>query len=71
MRCTGEVQVIKVVGAERTRGTTRVRLMAGGRALAALGGCLGREAALTARLTCPPVRDGREGGKPGRVCVGG
>ncbi|GLC45218.1 Alanyl-tRNA editing protein Aarsd1 [Pleodorina starrii] len=73
VRSTGEVQVVKVVGAERARGHTRVRLMAGDRALAALGGCLGREAALTAKLTCPPskhaemvgmlLRDRREGAK--------
>ncbi|EFJ46801.1 hypothetical protein VOLCADRAFT_92618 [Volvox carteri f. nagariensis] len=70
---TGEVQVLKVVGAERTRGHTRVRVMCGGRALAALAGCLTREAALTAKLTCPPwrhadmvellLRDRREGAK--------
>ncbi len=53
-RSTAEVQLIKVVGCERTRGTTRVRMAAGGRALAALHGCLLREAAVTARLTCPP-----------------
>ncbi|GIL55279.1 hypothetical protein Vafri_10848, partial [Volvox africanus] len=73
VRSTGEVQLLKVVGAERTRGHTRVRVMCGGRALAALGGCLTREAALTAKLTCPPVqhgemvdlllRDRREGSK--------
>ncbi|GIL93209.1 hypothetical protein Vretifemale_20641 [Volvox reticuliferus] len=56
VRSTGEVQLLKVVGAERTRGHTRVRVMCGGRALMALGGCLTREAALTAKLTCPPVR---------------
>ncbi|GIL93207.1 hypothetical protein Vretifemale_20641 [Volvox reticuliferus] len=73
VRSTGEVQLLKVVGAERTRGHTRVRVMCGGRALMALGGCLTREAALTAKLTCPPVRheemvdlllrDRREGSK--------
>ncbi|KAG2492214.1 hypothetical protein HYH03_009460 [Edaphochlamys debaryana] len=56
VRSTGEVQLLKLVGAERTRGHTRVRFMSGGRALAALAGCLSREAALTAKLTCPPAR---------------
>lgn len=56
MRSTGEVQLLKVVGVERTRGTARVRLVCGGRALAALAGCLAREAALTAQLCCGPVR---------------
>ncbi|KAG2431089.1 hypothetical protein HXX76_009621 [Chlamydomonas incerta] len=73
VRCTGEVQLLKVVGVERTRGQTRVRMMTGGRALAALGGCLTREAGLTAKLTVPPsrqeesvdmlLRDRRDGSK--------
>ncbi|PNW73339.1 hypothetical protein CHLRE_14g628400v5 [Chlamydomonas reinhardtii] len=73
VRCTGEVQVLKVVGVERTRGQTRVRMMTGGRALSALAGCLTREAALTAKLTVPPsrqeefvdmlLRDRRDGAK--------
>ncbi|KAG2448075.1 hypothetical protein HYH02_007100 [Chlamydomonas schloesseri] len=73
VRCTGEVQLLKVVGVERTRGQTRVRMMTGGRALAALGGCLVREASLTAKLTVPPsrqeefvdmlLRDRRDGSK--------
>ncbi|KXZ49019.1 hypothetical protein GPECTOR_23g108 [Gonium pectorale] len=64
VRSTGEVQLLKLVGVERTRGQTRLRFVAGGRALAALGGCLGREAALTATLTVPPVRmERREGAK--------
>ncbi len=58
VRCTGEVQLLKVVGVERTRGQTRVRMMTGGRALAALAGCLTREASLTAKLTVPPVSCG-------------
>ena len=52
---TAELQLIKVAGVERTRGLVRVRFVSGGRAVAAMGRCLTREVAITARLTAPPA----------------
>ena len=44
---TAELQLLRVVGAERARGRVRLRVLLGGRALAALGRALPREAALS------------------------
>lgn len=44
---TAELQALRVVGAERARGGTRLRVLLGGRLLSALGRMLPREAALS------------------------
>lgn len=44
---TAELQLLRVVGAERARGRVRLHVLLGGRALAALGRALPREAALS------------------------
>ena len=46
LSCTSELQVLKVVGLEKSRGLARLRFMVGGRVIAALGASLKREAAL-------------------------
>ena len=46
LSCTGELQVLKIVGLEKSRGQARLRFMVGGRVLAALGSALTREVAL-------------------------
>ncbi len=46
LSCTSELQVLKIVGLEKSRGQARLRFMVGGRVLAALGSALKREVAL-------------------------
>ena len=46
LKCTSELQVLKIVGLEKSRGQARLRFMVGGRVLAALGSALKREVAL-------------------------
>lgn len=46
LSCTSQLQVLKVVGQEKTRGLARLRFMVGGRVTSALGATLHREAAL-------------------------
>ena len=47
-----ELQLVKVLRVEKDRGNARLSFVAGGRALALLGACLTREAALTKELSC-------------------
>ena len=44
---TAELQALRIVGSERARGGTRLRVLLGGRLLSALGRMLPREAALS------------------------
>ena len=44
--CTSQLQVLKLVGLEKSRGQARLRFMAGGRVISALGSALMREAVL-------------------------
>ena len=46
LSCTSQLQVLKLVGLEKSRGQGRLRFMVGGRVIAALGSALTREAAL-------------------------
>ena len=46
LSCTSQLQVLKIVGLEKSRGLARLRFMVGGRVIAALGSALKREAAL-------------------------
>ena len=46
LTCTSQLQVLKIVGLEKSRGLARLRFMAGGRVINALGTSLKREAAL-------------------------
>ena len=46
LSCTSELQVLKIVGLEKSRGQARLHFMVGGRVLAALGSALKREVAL-------------------------
>lgn len=46
LTCTSQLQVLKLVGLEKSRGQARLRFMVGGRVIAALGSALTREAAL-------------------------
>lgn len=46
LSCTSQLQVLKIVGLEKSRGQARLRFMVGGRVIAALGACLQREFAL-------------------------
>ena len=46
LSCTSELQVLKFVGLEKSRGLARLRFMVGGRVIAALGASLKRETAL-------------------------
>ncbi|KAL0026038.1 hypothetical protein WJX79_004093 [Trebouxia sp. C0005] len=54
LSCTSELQVLKIVGLEKSRGQARLRFMVGGRVLAALGSALKREVALNKALGCGP-----------------
>lgn len=54
LSCTSELQVLKIVGLEKSRGQARLRFMVGGRVLAALGSALTREVALNKALGCGP-----------------
>lgn len=44
--CTSQLQVLKIVGLEKSRGQARLRFMVGGRVIAALGASMKRETAL-------------------------
>ena len=46
LSCTSQLQMLKIVGLEKSRGQARLRFMVGGRVLAALGSALKREVAL-------------------------
>lgn len=46
MNCTSQLQVLKIVGLEKSKGQARLRFMVGGRVIAALGASLQREVAL-------------------------
>lgn len=54
LSCTSELQVLKIVGLEKSRGQARLRFTVGGRVLAALGSALKREVALNKALGCGP-----------------
>ena len=51
LTCTSQLQVLKLVGLEKSRGQARLRFMVGGRVIAALGSALAREAALN-KVSC-------------------
>lgn len=51
LSCTSQLQVLKLVGLEKSRGQARLRFMVGGRVIAALGSALTREAALN-KVSC-------------------
>ena len=46
LSCTSQMQVLKIVGLEKSRGQARLRFMVGGRVIAALGASMKREVAL-------------------------
>ena len=46
LSCTSQLQVLKIVGLEKSRGQARLRFMVGGRVIAALGASMKREVAL-------------------------
>eukprot|EP00884_Botryococcus_braunii_P016310 jgi/Botrbrau1/3362/Bobra.0337s0003.1 len=54
LRSTSELQVVKLVGMERTRGQVRLLFICGDRVLGVLGRCLSNEARLTKLLSCGP-----------------
>ncbi|KAL3152409.1 Alanyl-tRNA editing protein Aarsd1 [Trebouxia sp. C0010 RCD-2024] len=55
LSCTSQLQVLKLVGLEKSRNQARLRFMVGGRVIAAMGAALTREAALNKALGCGPA----------------
>ncbi|KAK9817056.1 hypothetical protein WJX72_008928 [[Myrmecia] bisecta] len=55
VRSLGELQVLKLVGLERTKGCVRLKFLAGSRVIAALGRMLARETVLNKALGCGPA----------------
>lgn len=55
LSCTSQMQVLKIVGLEKSRGQARLRFMVGGRVIAALGASMKREVALNKALGCGPA----------------
>lgn len=81
LSCTSELQVLKIVGLEKSRGQARLRFMVGGRVLAALGSALKREVALNkvdllhmmamlaGFFSCLPLDLALKHIRPGHICA--
>lgn len=54
---TSQLQVLKLVGLEKSRNQARLRFMVGGRVIAALGSALTRETALNKVSCCYHLKD--------------
>ncbi len=56
LRSLSEINLLKVLGAEKAKGGVRVRFVAGDRALTHFGECVKREAMLSQKLSVPPAQ---------------